>query len=155
MGRLEAVEAIKQLKYRYFRYLDCKRWDDLAACFTEDATTAYDSGKYALAGRATIIGFLHGALGSHEIVSSHHGHNPEIRILGEHGAEGTWYLEDYLIFRESNTRLRGAAFYEDRYVLEGNEWKIAHTGYVRVFEEMWAGKDPEGWHLTSFGKHFL
>ena len=31
---LEDVEAIRQLKYRYFRCLDLKRWDELGACFT-------------------------------------------------------------------------------------------------------------------------
>lgn len=153
MNRLEAVEAIKQLKYRYFRLLDCKLWDELGGCFTEDATAAYDDGRYSFQGREAILGFLHGALGSHDVVSVHHGHNPEIVVRDENHAEGCWALADYLIFREANTRLRGAAYYRDEYVRIDGAWKIAHTGYTRLFEEMWAGKDPEGWRLTSFGKH--
>ena len=153
MNRLEAIEAIHQLKYRYFRCLDSKLWDELATCFTDDATAAYDDGKYAFEGREAILGFLHSALGSHDVVSVHHGHHPEIEIRGTDRAHGIWSLEDYLIFRESNTRLHGAAYYRDDYVCSDGVWKIAHTGYVRLFEEMWAGNDPEGWRLTSFGKH--
>jgi ketosteroid isomerase-like protein len=153
VSQLESIEAIKQLKYRYFRFLDSKQWDELATCFTDDATAAYDDGKYAFTGREAILGFLHGALGSHDIVSLHQGHHPEIVLAGDTRAEGRWSLSDYLIFRESNTRLRGAAYYRDEYVRSDGEWKISHTGYVRLFEEMWAGKDPEGWRLTSFGKH--
>ena len=33
---LEDVEAIKQLKARYFRYLDTKQWDLLRHQFTDD-----------------------------------------------------------------------------------------------------------------------
>ena len=29
----------------------------------------------------------------------------------------------------------GTAFYADRYVRADGKWKIAHTGYVRVYEE--------------------
>ena len=35
--RLADIEAIKQLKARYFRLLDTKQWDDLKALFARDA----------------------------------------------------------------------------------------------------------------------
>lgn len=151
MSRLEAIEAIRQLKYRYFRLLDSKRWDELGACFTDDATAAYDGGKYSFTGRAAILEFLSTALGSHDILSLHQGHHPEIELIDAAHAQGTWYLEDYLIFRDSGMRLRGAAFYDDRYVLGDGSWRIAHTGYVRTFEEV----QPAGgaWQLTRGGAH--
>ena len=31
--------------------------------------------------------------------------------------------------------ISGTAFYSDRYARTGDGWRIAHTGYVRVFEE--------------------
>jgi hypothetical protein len=40
MAQLEEIEAIKQLKYRYFRCLDSKRWAELAECFAPDATSS-------------------------------------------------------------------------------------------------------------------
>ena len=40
---LEDVEAIKRLKYRYWRHLDLKQWDELAACFAADARSTSTS----------------------------------------------------------------------------------------------------------------
>jgi len=41
---LVEIHAIERLKYRYARCLDLKRWDELRACFTKDASAAYSSG---------------------------------------------------------------------------------------------------------------
>jgi hypothetical protein len=32
--------------------------------------------------------------------------------------------------------VRGASFYDDRYAKVDGAWRIAHTGYRRVFEEI-------------------
>jgi hypothetical protein len=32
MGALDEIEAIKQLKARYFRLMDTKQWDAVATC---------------------------------------------------------------------------------------------------------------------------
>jgi hypothetical protein len=130
------TEAIKQTKYKYLRCLDTKRWDELAETFTPDATAAYDSGRYTYEGRDAIMEFLRGALGSSKIVSMHHAHHPEIELVDAGSARGRWYLEDMVIFTEANMIIRGAAFYEDRYVKLEGRWLIRHTGYVRTFEEM-------------------
>ena len=130
------IEDIKRLKYAYLRCLDTKRWDDLAETFTEDATAAYDSGKYSFKGRDAIMEFLRGALGNPKIVSMHHAHHPEIELIDSANARGVWYLQDLVIFTEANIVLQGAAFYEDHYVKVGGRWLIRHTGYTRTFEEM-------------------
>jgi len=142
MTNLEEIEAIRQLKYRYFRALDTKQWDELGRTLTDDATTSYDEGRYAYSGREEILGFLRGALGSPRIISMHHGHHPEIELIGPTTARGTWYLEDQVIFRDANTVLRGAAFYTDEYVKIGGEWKISSTGYRRTFEQVEACEPP-------------
>ena len=36
LALLLEIEAIKRLKYKYFRCLDSKRWAELAECFVED-----------------------------------------------------------------------------------------------------------------------
>jgi len=33
---LAAIEEIRQLKYRYFRTLDLKEWDEFGDCLAED-----------------------------------------------------------------------------------------------------------------------
>jgi hypothetical protein len=134
MTQLDDIEAIKQLKYRYFRALDCKRWDDLAETLTIDCTAAYDSGRYAFDGRDAILVFLRDALGSPRIVSMHNGHHPEIVLDSESSAHGTWYLQDMVIFRDAGMVLQGAALYADTYVKQDGVWKIRSTGYQRTFE---------------------
>lgn len=134
MSTHDDLEAIRQLKYRYFRALDTKQWDELGATLTDDATTAYDEGRYAYSGREAILDFLRGALGSKRIISMHHGHHPEIVLTSDSTARGTWYLQDMVIFRDANTVLYGAAFYEDEYVKVDGEWKIRSTGYRRTYE---------------------
>ena len=41
MADAEAIEAIKQVKYRYLRALDTKHWDDFADTLTEDVVGDY------------------------------------------------------------------------------------------------------------------
>ena len=52
---LEEIEAIKRLKYRYWRHLDLKEWDELAACFAPDATVSYGDGQYSFRGIDAIM----------------------------------------------------------------------------------------------------
>jgi hypothetical protein len=153
MTDLQAIETIKQLKYKYFRCLDSKRWAELAETFSENATASYDNGKYAFDGRAAILEFLSGSLGDRDVISMHMGHHPEIRITGTDTAAGTWYLEDYVIFVKADLRLRGAGFYSDEYVREDGNWRITHTGYVRTFEEVQNAAQGPGWKLTHYGDH--
>ena len=135
MDEAAELEAIRQLKYAYFRTLDLKQFDALGALLTEDATTAYEDGRTQLTGRAAIVEWLSGALGDPGIVTEHHGHHPEITFTSDTGAEGTWYLQDRVIVPAADHEIGGTAFYTDRYVRTTEGWRIAHTGYVRVFEE--------------------
>jgi hypothetical protein len=145
---LVEIEAIKQLKYRYFRCLDSKRWAELAECFTADATSSYDGGKYAFQGRDQIIGFLERALGTPSMITMHHGHHPEIELTSPITATGVWYLEDLVIDARRNTTLRGAAFYHDAYRKQGGAWKLQSTGYTRTFEEVQDRSETPSLKLT-------
>jgi bile-acid 7alpha-dehydratase len=136
MTDLTEIEAIKRLKYKYFRCLDSKKWDELAECFTEDATSSFSGGAYSFDGRDAIIDFFKEGLPRTRL-SMHHGHHPEIEITSETTATGIWALEDYLIDTEGNWSMRGAAFYRDKYVKIDGTWKVKSTGYDRIFEEMW------------------
>ena len=140
MSKLEEIEEIKQLKYRYFRCLDTKKWAELGETVTDDVHAAYDSGKYSYDGRDALLAFLEESLGDPSIVSRHQGHHPEIELLGEDRARGVWYLEDYVIFGGMNAELSGAGFYEDEYVKVGGAWKIRKTGYQRTYEQF-CGRD--------------
>jgi hypothetical protein len=129
------LEAIRRLKYAYFRTLDLKQFDQLGALLTEDATASYEDGKTTLEGRTAIVQWLSEALGSPGIVTEHHGHHPEIELTSATGATGSWYLQDRVIVPSADLEIGGTAFYSDRYLKTDEGWRIAHTGYVRVFEE--------------------
>src|SRR5262245_65667834 len=100
---IEDTEAIKRLKYRYWRHLDLKQWDELAACFAAQASVSYGGGKYAFRGVDAIIRFLRDSLGSETgAVTVHHGHHPEIEILTPTTAKGSWALYNYMFNQRQN-----------------------------------------------------
>jgi hypothetical protein len=131
---LVEIEAIRQLKYAYFRLLDLKRFAELGQLLTDDATTAYQSGELRQAGRQAIVAFLEESLGDPGIITMHNGHHPEI-VVTDDTATGRWYLEDRVIVPAHDFALHGTALYEDRYAKVGGAWKISHTGYERIYEE--------------------
>ncbi len=139
---LEEIEAIKRLKYVYWRCLDTKRWDELATCFAADATVEYGGGQYNFQGVGAIIDFLRKALGGESgHIGVHHGHQPEIVLTGPATADGTWALYNYFFNAAQNRCVRICAFYHDRYVKTDGRWRIAHTGYTTIFHEEWKRDD--------------
>jgi hypothetical protein len=142
------LEAIKQLKYRYWRTLDTKQWDEFATCFTTDATADYGP-KLVFTGRDAIVDFMRTAMGP-GLISMHHGHHPEITLDGDR-ATGIWYLQDQVFVPEHSFALMGAALYADRYVRVGDTWLIEHTGYTRTFDATWSTKDTPSLKFTAPG----
>ncbi len=149
MDTAAELEAIRRLKYAYFRTLDLKQFEELGALLTEDVTASYEDGSTVLEGRSAIVSWLSDVLGDVGIVSEHHGHHPEITFTSDTTADGTWYLQDRVIVPGADIEIAGTAFYSDRYRLTGEGWRIAHTGYTRVFEERRAHSTLEVRSFTS------
>jgi hypothetical protein len=149
MYDLQEIEAIKRLKYKYFRCLDCKLWEEMRECFTEDATSAYSSGRYSFRGREQILRFLIDAMDRPTVLSAHHGHHPEIELTGPTTAVGVWALADVFIDLQAGITVRGAAYYRDEYVKVDGHWKIQSTGYERTFEEMERRADIPSLQITA------
>lgn len=149
MYDLQEIEAIKRLKYKYFRCLDTKRWDEMRECFTEDATAAYSSGKYSFDGREQILKFLVDAMDRPTVLSAHHGHHPEIELTSATTAVGVWALADIFIDLQAGITVRGAAYYRDDYVKVNGQWKIKSTGYERTFEEVESRADIPSLQITE------
>jgi hypothetical protein len=152
---LEALESIRQVKYRYLRYVDLKRWDDLAGTFTPNATADYGTPALGepirLEGRDAIVAFLRDSLGP-GIITTHFAGQPEITVDDDDGdaASGTWCFEDTVIATEYRVMIKGSAFYEDRYARGGDgQWRIAHTGYVRTYEMTLSLDDVPSLKITA------
>jgi bile-acid 7alpha-dehydratase len=140
--KLIEIEAIKQLKARYQRAVDTKDWALMAEVLAPDAKSIYSDGKYTYEGREAILEFLRSGLDRPDVVSMHHAHTPEIEVTSETTARGTWYLEDFVLSAlpsdgaPDGTVLHGTGIYHDEYVKRNGEWKIALTGYERIFEDI-------------------
>jgi hypothetical protein len=144
LQRLLDIEAIKSLKARYQRAVDTKDWDLMRSVLAPEARSVYSDGKHAFEGREAIVKFLSDprGLGNAKIQSMHHAHTPEIEIISETTARGTWYLEDFVVtampsdWAANGTVMHGTGIYHDEYVKIDGDWFIQQTGYERIFEDI-------------------
>jgi uncharacterized protein (TIGR02246 family) len=130
--RLVDIEAITQLKARYFRAVDTKDWDLFAdAVLAEDVH--FDLEGTIIDGRDDAVAFVVKAI--EKAVTVHHGHMPEIRITGPGTASGIWAMYDYVRWpkRDGSTKvMRGYGHYEEDYVRTDAGWRIRNLSLTRL-----------------------
>lgn len=143
----DTLEELRQLKYRYLRALDLKRWDDFARTLAPDVEASYGP-ELRFSGRDAVVEFMSASLGP-AIITVHHCHHPELAVCGD-TATGSWYLDDKVIVTEHRLLLTGAAFYDDTYRRDDDGvWQISRTGYVRSYEAVQSLDDLPSWKLTA------
>lgn len=130
LEHLADIEAIRQLKARYFRLMDAGHWAGLAEVFTRDAVAG--GGDSQVRGREAIVGFIAGACDGAR--SAHQGFLPEIEILGPGVASGIWAMSDYfeVCGTDPAVGFTGYGHYEDRYAVEDGEWRISASRLTRL-----------------------
>ena len=135
LARLEDIEAIKQLKHRYFRSIDRRDTETLTALLTEDVEIDYEGATYRwqMQGRDGLIAALYAAFDP-QSVACHTGHHPEITIVSGTEATGLWYLTDFMIKRARKEITSGSALYCDTYLKTEVGWQIARSTYKRIYE---------------------
>ena len=133
--RLMDIEAIKQVKYAYFRCVDTANLEELGTLFHEDVTVHFRGGHYEwkLQGRGEYVTNI-GKSFSSEAVGQHNAHHPEIQILSETEATALWYLADNMWILNHNVKTHGTALYWDRYLKVDGKWLIKETNYERIYE---------------------
>lgn len=127
------VEAIKQLKARYFRLLDTKQWDELRAIFTDDATFAFREDPNDVETVDSVVARWSKFLAPARTV--HQGHTPEIELQGPDAAHGVWAMVDYVEWPEQDgvrKGMEGHGHYHEDYVKVDGEWKIARLRLTRL-----------------------
>lgn len=132
--RLEDIEEIRYLQAKYQRSLDTRDFNGIAECFADDVVSSYGNGTMAYTGKDNVIKFLMNVM-SVEMPSAHMIHGGEIDVDGQK-ATGKWYLQDFLINKEHNVNIYGAAIYENSYAKVDGVWKIKEIGYKRLYEYM-------------------
>lgn len=151
MNDLAAIEAIRVLKSRYFRYVDTKDWVSLETLFTADiqfdrghANAIFDplSGTYdppelkepsIVNGREAVMGMIRNAVGPLRTV--HHGFMPEIEITATDQATGIWAMRDELREWTGKLLLVGSGHYYETYKIKDGEWRIATVRLNRLWIE--------------------
>jgi hypothetical protein len=133
--RLMDMEAIRQLKYAYFRCVDTANLEELATLFHDDVSVNFKGGSYEwkIQGKQDYVQNI-GMAFSTEAVGQHNAHHPEIQMLSTTEATAMWYLEDNMWILNHNAKTFGTAIYWDRYLKVDGRWLIKDTRYERVFE---------------------
>ena len=135
---LADIEAIRQLKARYFRCMDQKDWDGWEQVFCEDAVIdTTQEGSPLIESRQAFREFLPPIL--QNVITVHHGHTNEITITGPDRAEGIWAMEDMLWWPESEggQHLWGTVWYYEEYQKESDgQWRIKKMTLTRARVEV-------------------
>ncbi|HEY7438872.1 MAG TPA: nuclear transport factor 2 family protein [Acidimicrobiia bacterium] len=127
---MDDLEAIKQIKARYCRFMDTKDWDSYRQLFADDVVIdTTDSGGAIVTGADEFIEFLVSTIGN--AVTVHHCHTPEIHLTSSTEASGVWAMEDMLRFADG-TELHGYGHYHDTYRRLGDGWKITSSTLTRL-----------------------
>jgi SnoaL-like domain len=145
--RLAAVDAIKQVKARYFRGVDTGDAElvrsvlaedcelDYVGCCADPATGRdfFPAMNVVMKGNAS----WSSALADMGIVSVHQGHNAEIEILSETRARAIWSMTDRMYVTRPNdaipfTELVGHGHYHETYEKLDGVWKIRTTHITRL-----------------------
>jgi len=133
MGSAEDIEAITQLKARYFRTMDTKDWEGMRQVFAPDVTIdTTEDGSPLIEGRDEFIEFLAPMLA--EVTTVHHGHMPEITLTSASTASGIWAMEDHLWWPAGSPieHLHGYGHYHETYVRLDEGWHIQTLTLTRL-----------------------
>jgi SnoaL-like domain len=147
--RLAAIEAIKQIKARYWRGVDLCDGELVRSVLAEDCELDYrgcctdprtsvdhlPAMNVILRGRDTWISDGMARLG---VVSVHQGHQADIEITGPDTAKGIWAFTDRMFFPAGGdiSRLTGYGFYHETYIRVGKAWQIKTTRITRIRVEV-------------------
>ena len=128
--RLADIEAIKQLKARYFRTMDMKDWAGMREVFADDVTMDTSaSGGGVVTGADEFMTFLRGMIG--DVVTVHQCHTPEIDVASATRASGVWAMEDMLRWPDG-TELHGYGHYHETYEKRDGRWCIVSCTLTRL-----------------------
>jgi hypothetical protein len=134
---VDDLEAIRQVKARYFRMMDSKDWDGLAAVFTDDVEIDMTGeGGGVTRSVSEYMPFLREVIG--DVVTVHHGHMPEIEVTSPTTARGTWALEDQLWWPDGAPirHMHGFGHYHETYEKTAQGWRIKTMTITRLHRIM-------------------
>lgn len=125
-------EAIKELKARYWRFVDTKDWDGFRTLFTDDVRARIVD-LDPIDGADAFVAYVRDSVGERTV---HHGHQPELTLDSATEAHGIWALADYVEWASDGARrgFKGYGHYDETYRKVDGTWKIAslRLSYLRM-----------------------
>ena len=137
------LEAIRQLKARYCRFLDAKDAGGWRSVFTDDVEVLLDmavstGGADPMTAPPVegVDNFVPMVLASLEGAQTmHHCHTPEITLTSAETAAGIWAMEDWILFANGN-ELHGAGHYHETYEKVDGAWRIKTLHLTRTIQQI-------------------
>ena len=127
---MDDIEAIKQLKARYFRTMDVKDWAAYRTVFADDVVIdTSEAGGAIWEGGDQFVEQLIPIL--QDCVTVHQGHTSEIALTSPTTAAGVWAMEDHLQW-PNGVSLNGFGHYHDTYEKVGERWVIKTSKLTRL-----------------------
>lgn len=140
IDQMNDLEAIRQLKARYFRLMDTQQWRDWESCFTADISAFYEGVPRArpdlpvdvgCEGRAMLVEGISVLMTGAQ--SIHQGFMPELELTGPTTARGIWAMFDFVML--PTCHFKGWGHYHEQYVKEGAVWKLKKIHLTRLHTE--------------------
>ncbi len=144
---MDDLEQIRQLKARYFRFVDTQNWLGLNDVFADDVVIDMTGeGGGVTDNVAAFIAILRQKLEA--VTTVHHGHMPEIEILSATEARGIWAMEDQLWWPDGSplVHMHGYGHYHETYRklgggtvagdIEAGGWVIASMTLTRLRRDL-------------------
>jgi hypothetical protein len=145
LERLAAIEAIKQVKARYFRGVDTGDAALVRGILAEDCVLDYmgcctdpATGRDFLPAMNIVMrgreSWASGGLSDAGIVSAHHGHNCEITLTSGTTASAIWSMTDRLFMPPGGAYavMTGYGYYHETYENVGGAWLIKTIRIQRI-----------------------
>ena len=135
--RLAAIEAIRQVKARYFRGVDTDDAELVRSILAEDCVLDYTgcfvdpkTGTDYFPQMSIVVrgrdGWPKRGLPSMGIVTVHQGHHADIAITDETNATGIWAMTDHIFMPAGapHARITGHGHYHESYEKIGGAWQL-------------------------------
>jgi len=133
---LHEIEAIKQLKARYCRYLDHKDWAAWRNLFDDDfASDIVGVGGRQTSGADAFVAYTRRSIGRPSQRTVHQVHAPEITLTSATTARGVWALNDVVRLAPAVT-LHGYGHYHETYEKRDGHWRIKTSRLTRLREDI-------------------
>ena len=131
------IEQIKQLKARYFRFVDTRDWDGVVALFSPDCvlhSTLFPEARHPGDFFARVASMITPG------TSVHHGHMPEITLTSGETATGIWAMYDYVEADDGSVGYHGYGHYHESYLKDPERgWLISRFELRRLRLDWFAG----------------